>query len=94
MDEYGVTEEDLKDLDFFMVRSPYEDGKEIKVFLEDKVIEVGQRMAGRNVKASKNDLEKYRNRQNTRMAQQTKGQGSKVNEGDTVVIWQFCGNAS
>ncbi|CAG5113172.1 Oidioi.mRNA.OKI2018_I69.chr2.g7304.t1.cds [Oikopleura dioica] len=93
-DEYGVTEEDLKDLDFFMVRSPYEDGKEIKVFLEDKVIEVGQRMAGRNVKASKNDLEKYRNRQNTRMAQQTKGQSAKVNEGDTVVIWQFCGNAS
>ena len=78
-----------------MVRSPYEDGKEIKVFLEDKVIEVMKKnMAGRNVKASKNDLEKYRNRQNNRMAQQTQGQIVKVNKGDAVVIWQFCGNAS
>jgi len=77
-----------------MVRSPYEDGKEIKVFLEDKVIELGRRVraGGRIEKASKNDLEKYRNRQNTRMAQQTKK--STWNEGDTVVIWQFCGNAS
>lgn len=94
IDEYGVSQQDLKELDFFMVRSPYEDGKEIKVFLEDKVIELEKRVraGGRIAKASKNDLEKYRNRQNTRMAAQTKKY--KDNEGDTVVIWQFCGNAS
>jgi len=44
IDEYGVSQDDLKTLDFFMVRSPYEDGKEIKVFLEDKVIELGRRV--------------------------------------------------
>ena len=94
IDEYGVSQEDLKELDFFMVRSPYEDGKEIKVFLEDKVIELEKRVraGGRIQRASKNDLEKYRNRQNSRMAAQTKKY--KDNEGDSVVIWQFCGNAS
>ena len=72
-DEFGVTEEDLKDLDCKLMRSPYEDGELIKVYLEDDIIRIAsQKVSLHGQHLLQNDVEKFKLRQNERM--------SKVNQ--------------
>ena len=60
------------------MRSPYEDGKSIKVYLEDDVVRVASEKKMNEFAAQHNDVEKYKTRQNQRMEHVDQKQKSKA----------------
>jgi len=98
-DEFGVTEEDLKDLDCKLMRSPYEDGELIKVYLEDDIIRIAsQKVSLHGQHLLQNDVEKFKLRQNERMSKVDQKEKSRSedapDESSNVIAWQITGNAS
>ena len=79
------------------MRSPYEDGESIKVYLEDDIIRIASEKKLSQFTAWHNDIEKYKIRQNERMEQIDQRDKAKNTEDDSsrsVIYWQFTGNFS
>ena len=96
-DEFGITVEDVSHLKHKLMRSPYEDGESIKVYLEDDIIRIASEKKLSQFTAWHNDIEKYKIRQNERMEQIDQRDKAKNTEDDSsrsVIYWQFTGNFS